>query len=125
MGAQLQLALASGKILLLNIRDSQVESSVELGGHMKGMYCILPIGGRILPKHWLPSIIGRSNVLDYYRDLLEEEEIQEISSSMVGRQSRLLVSVGRGFSGVAGRLVEPLMSPKDLEENFVLLWSVS
>jgi len=43
---------------------------------------------------------------------------------MFGRQSQLLVSIGLGFYGVAGRLVEPLMTPKDREENFVLLWAV-
>ena len=124
MGSQLQLSLSNGKILLLTISNQTVISYVELKGHVKDIYTILPIGGRILPKHWLPSIIGRSNVIDYYRDLLGEDDIQDITSTMVGRQSRLLVSVGCGFAGLANRLVEPLMSPKDREENFILLWSV-
>ena len=48
--------------------------------------------------------------------------MKNITASMVGRQSRLVVTIGHGYQGVAGRLVEPLMSPKDSEENFVLLW---
>jgi len=64
------------------------------------------------------------NVIDYYRSLLSEEDIHDISATMFGRQSQLLVSIGLGFYGVAGRLVEPLMTPKDREENFVLLWAV-
>ena len=125
MGDQLQLALSTGRILLLNAYDGCVSSPTELKGHMDGIYCILPISGRILPRHWLPSIIGRSNVIDYYRDLLSEEDIQQITSSMIGRQCRLLVSIGHGFYGVAGKVVEPLMSSKDCDDNFVLLWSVS
>ena len=124
MGSQLQLALPSGKILLMNTDESIVTSTVELQGHMKVIYSMLPIGCRILPKHWLPSIIGRSNAIDYYKELLGEDDIQSITSTMVGRQSRLLVTVGQGFYGVAGKVVEPLMSPKDREENFVLLWSL-
>lgn len=58
----------------------------------------------------------------FCRDLVDEKEASMISSSMVGRQTRLLVSIGHGYQGVAGRLIEPLMSPKDSEENFVLLW---
>ncbi len=127
MGHQLQLSLSTGKILVLNTsEDASVSSSVELQGHVKDIYTILPIGTRTLPRHWLPNIIGRSNVIDYYRDLIAEEDVQDISTSMVGRQSRILVSIGYGFSGIAGgRFVEPLMSPKDQDENFILLWSLS
>ena len=60
-----------------------------------------------------------------FRDLLEEKEMKHIVSSMVGHQTRLVVSIGYGYQGVAGRLVEPLMSPKDSEENFVLLWHLN
>jgi len=70
MGNQLQLALSTGVILILNTQDSQVVSTVQLHGHVKGIHSLLPLGGRILPKQWLPSIIGRSNVIDYYRSLL-------------------------------------------------------
>ena len=34
---------------------------------MKEIYQLLSIGGRVLPRHWLPTILGRSNVIDYYR----------------------------------------------------------
>lgn len=127
MGHQLQLSLSTGKILVLNIsEDASIASSVQLQGHVKDIYTILPIGTRTLPRQWLPTIIGRSNVIDYYRDLIGEEDIQDILSSMVGHQSRLLVSVGYGFSGLAGgRFVEPLMLPKDRDENFILLWYVT
>lgn len=53
---------------------------------------------------------------------MDEKEVSSIASSIVGRQTKLVVSIGYGFQGVAGQLVEPLMSPKDSEENFVLLW---
>ncbi len=73
----------------------------------------------------LPTIISRSNAINFYRDLIAED-VQDISASMVGHQSRLLVSIGRGFSGVAGGMfVEPLMSVRDREDNFILLWSVT
>lgn len=48
--------------------------------------------------------------------------MSNIASSIVGHQTRLVVTIGYGYQGVAGRLVESLMSPKDSEENFVLLW---
>lgn len=57
-----------------------------------------------------------------FRDLVDEKDSSRISSSMVGRQTRLVVSIGYGYQGVAGKLIEPLMSPKDSVENFVLLW---
>ena len=126
MGSQLELSISTGKILLLSPSGTgMVASCVELSGHVKEIHTLLSIGGRVFPKHWLPSIIGRSNVMDYYRDLLGEEDIQSITSTMYGRQSRLLVSIGGGFHGLAGRLVEPLMTHRDQEDNFVLLWDVS
>lgn len=123
MDNQLQLAVSTGRILLLPSCGSGPPT--ELAGHMRGIHTLLSIGVRVLPKHWLPSIIGRSNVIDYYRDLLSDEDMQSITSTMIGRQSRLLISVGRGFHGLAGRLVEPLMTHHDQEDNFVLLWTVS
>lgn len=54
---------------------------------------------------------------------MDEKDISSIALSIVGRQTRLVVTIGYGYQGVAGgRLVEPLMSPKDGQENFVLLW---
>lgn len=57
-------------------------------------------------------------------ELLGEEDLRDINDSMVGRQTRLLVSVGKGFYGIAGRVVEALMSPSDISDNFLLLWSL-
>ena len=85
---------------------------------------MLTLGARTLPKHWRPSILGRSNVMDYLLELLGEEDIQDIHASMVGRQTRLLVSVGCGFYGIAGKVIEALMSPCDVSDNFLLLWSL-
>ena len=124
MGNQLQLAISDGRILVLKTRDSQPVSTVELRAHVKTIHTLLPLSCRTLSRQWLPSIIGRSNVIDYYRDLLAEEDIRDINATMVGRQAQLLVSIGVGFQGVAGRLVEPLMTPKDREGNFILLWAI-
>ena len=62
--------------------------------------------------------------MDYLLELLGEEDIQDINESMVGRQTRLLVSIGEGFYGVAGKVVDFLMSPSDISDNFLLLWSL-
>ena len=59
-----------------------------------------------------------------YRDLVDKEDAQSIQDSMFGRQTRLLVTIGHGYHGLADRIVEPLMSPRDRQENFVLLWSI-
>lgn len=64
-------------------------------------------------------------VVCVFRELVDEKEVRNITATMVGRQTRLVVSVGHGYQGVAGRLVEPLMSPRDSEENFLLLWSLN
>lgn len=60
----------------------------------------------------------------YGRDLVDEKDTKSIQNSMFGRQTRLLVTIGHGYHGVADRLVEPLMSPRDSQENFVLLWAI-
>lgn len=67
MGSQLQLALKAGKILLLNTFGVEVTETVILHGHGKAIHQMLSIGGRIFPRHWLPSIIGRSNTIDFYK----------------------------------------------------------
>ena len=67
MGSQLQLALTTGQIVLLNVKATEIVSSLTLAGHVKNIYQTLSIGGRILPRHWLPSIIGRSNAIDFYK----------------------------------------------------------
>ena len=62
--------------------------------------------------------------MDYLLELLGDEDIQDINDSMIGTQSRLLVSIGSGFYGIAGKVVEALMSPSDISDNFLLLWSL-
>ena len=124
MDNQLQLAISDGRILVLKTRGSQLVSTVELRAHVKNIHTLLPLSCHTLSRQWLPSIIGRSNVIDYYQDLLADEDIRDINATMVGRQAQLLVSIGVGFQGMAGRLVEPLMTPKDREGNFILLWAV-
>ena len=59
------------------------------------------------------------------RDLLDEKDVFSITSTMVGHQTRLLVSIGHGYLGLTDRLVEPIMSSKDRQENFVLLWTTN
>lgn len=58
------------------------------------------------------------------RDLIDEADARSIQDSMFGRQTRLLVTIGHGYHGLADRIVEPLMSPRDRLENFVLLWAI-
>ncbi len=67
MGSELQLALSNGHILLATTSDTDIVETTELKGHVREVYQLLSIGGRVLPRHWLPSIIGRSNAIDYYR----------------------------------------------------------
>ena len=79
------------------------------------------LGSRLFPRQWLPKLIGRSNVVEYYKDLLEEEELDAISSRMIGRQYRLLISIGQGFQGVSG--TRPVDSSlREILDNFLLLW---
>ena len=104
---------------------SDVTGGVSLSqfrGHVKTVHSLLTLGARTLPRHcsWRPSILGRSNMMDYLLDLLGEDDIQDIHTSMVGRQTRLLVSVGQGFYGIAGKVVEAL-TPRDISDNFLLL----
>ena len=64
---RLLFAVDTGKVFQLSTEGSVAKSCMELRGHVKDVYAILSLGGRILPRHWLPSIIGRSNVIQYYR----------------------------------------------------------
>lgn len=59
------------------------------------------------------------------RDLLDDKDVRSITSNMVGHQTRLLVSIGYGYLGLMDKLVEPLMSHRDRQENFVLLWATN
>ena len=67
----------------------------------------------------LPNMANSFN-----RDLVDEQDAKSIRDSMFGRQTRLLVTIGHGYHGLADRIVEPLMSPRDRQDNFVLLWAI-
>lgn len=67
MGSQLQLSLDAGKVLLLNTNKVEITETVVLHGHGREIHQTLSIGGRIFPRHWLPTIIGRSNTIDFYK----------------------------------------------------------
>jgi len=64
---RLLFAVETGKVFQLSTDGSKVVSCVELRGHIKDVTSILSLGARTLPRHWLPSIIGRNNVVNYYR----------------------------------------------------------
>ena len=127
MGSSIHASLSKGRILRLDNISSEITAQV-LHGHFDDVYSILPLSCRTMSKQWLPAIIGRSNVIDKYTHLLQTEEMsdeaQKIRSSMVGRTTQLLVSLGLGYHGIAGK-VEPLATGKDFEDNFLLLWMVS
>ncbi len=65
--SHLLFAVDTGKVFQLSTQGSAVTSCVELRGHVKDVYAILSLGARVLPRHWLPSIMGRDNVINYYR----------------------------------------------------------
>ena len=71
-------------------------------------------------RHWLPTLIGCNNVIEYYRDLLDEEEMAEIKSGIIGSQSHLLMTIGHGFEGLSS--LKRVDSLQDHHDNFVLLW---
>lgn len=67
MDTNLLFAVETGKVFQLSTEGSTIVSSTELRGHAKEVYGMLSLGARILPRHWLPSIIGRDNVINYYK----------------------------------------------------------
>lgn len=123
MGNQLFLGTSEGTIHVLTIDASNSISMVNsLSAHTRSVHTLLPLGSRILPRQWLPTLIGRSNVIEQYADKMNQEDIDSLSERMIGHQQRLLVSIGHGFHGVCGKLVEPLMNQQDLYDTYVLLW---
>ena len=118
------MGTSSGYVVTIEI-DSLLQVStpcLPMVAHSRGIHTLLSLGSRVLPRQWLPTLIGRSNVIEYYHDLLEEDEVDEIMSRMIGRQSQLLITVGQGFHGLSGfRMVDSSIQ-NDLHDNFVLLW---
>lgn len=82
------------------------------------------LSSRVFPRQWLPKLIGRSNAIEYYRDLLEDSEIQDINSRMIGHHSLMLVSIGQGFVGVSKSVTKVVDFSIDSSvlDNFLLLW---
>ena len=125
MGNMLYISTESGEVVTLSLSDSLLEISSPLppvSAHSKscGVYKLLKLGCRVFPRHWLPTLIGRNNVIEYYRDLLDEEEMAEIKSGIIGSQSHLLVTIGHGFEGLSS--LKRVDSLQDHHDNFVLLW---
>ena len=117
------LGCRGGKIVILGVDPSNQASLVcELAGHTKSVSALLSLGSRVLPRHWIPSIIGRSNVIEYYRELLGEDDIETITSHMIGRQCRVLVSVGQGMQALPGRPMDSNVAHRDHQDSFLLLW---
>ena len=113
------LATRAGKVVSVEISE-QPPSSKELHGHCGDVYSILPLGSRVLPRQWLPSIIGRINVMDKFSGELPEETIKLIQDRIVGRSLDILVTVGKGFYGLGKS--NPLASSSDSNDSFLLLW---
>ena len=116
---RIYLATRAGKVVSVEISE-QPPSSKELHGHCGDVYSILPLGSRVLPRQWLPSIIGRINVMDKFSGELPEETIKLIQDRIVGRSLDILVTVGKGFYGLGKS--NPLASSSDTNDSFLLLW---
>ena len=125
MKDQLFLGSMEGAIHILTLDNKHtVTAAFSLSAHTQSVHSLLALGSRILPRQWLPTLIGRSNVIEhpFYADCIAQEDIDSISERMIGRQQHLLVSIGQGFHGVCGKPVEPLISQQDLYDSFILLW---
>lgn len=125
MADQLFLGTKEGTIDVLTIDSTNTVTNVySLSAHTQSVHTLLPLGSRILPRQWLPTLIGRTNVINhpFYAGCIAQEDIDTITERMIGRQQQLLVSIGHGFHGVCGKMVEPLMTQQDLYDTHVLLW---
>ena len=121
----LYISTAGGEVVTLSLTNSLQGISSPLlpvSAHSKsrGIYKLLKLGCRVFPRHWLPTLIGRNNAIEYYRDLLDEEEMAEIKSGIIGSQGQLLVTIGHGFEGLSS--LKRIDSFQDHHNNFVLLW---
>uniref|UniRef100_A0A1X7UH02 non-specific serine/threonine protein kinase n=1 Tax=Amphimedon queenslandica TaxID=400682 RepID=A0A1X7UH02_AMPQE len=125
MGSMLYMSTGGGEVVTLSLSNSLQEISSPLfpiSAHSKsrGIYKLLKLGCRVFPRHWLPTLIGRNNAIEYYKELLDEEEMAEIKSGIIGSQSQLLVTIGHGFEGLSS--LKRGDSWQDHNNNFVLLW---
>lgn len=119
MNSKVYLATRVGKIVSVDISENP-PASKELHGHYGDIYSILPLGSRVLPRQWLPSIIGRINVMDRFSNELSEEAVKVIQETMIGRSVDILLTVGKGFYGLGKS--NPLASASDTNDSFLLLW---
>lgn len=121
----LYISTTLGHIVVLTLNDNMELNApclpVVAHDQSCGIYRLLSLGSRVFPRHWLPTLIGRNNVIEYYHDLLEEEDIAEINSRIIGCQSQLLLTIGRGFQEIS-HLKKIDSSLQDRHDNFVLLW---
>lgn len=120
----LYVATSNSQITAIQFDDSfniTQPSCSPINAHTGGIHTMLSLDSRIFPRQWIPTIIGRSNVIEYYKDLLEEEEIASINSRIVGHQSRLLVTIGQGFQGFFDSRIKN-SSLEGRHDDYVLLW---
>lgn len=119
VNSKIYLATRVGKVVSVDISENP-PTSKELHGHCGDIYSVLPLGSRVLPRQWLPSIIGRINVMDRFSTELSEEAVKMIQDSMIGRSVDILLTVGKGFHGLGKS--NPLASASDTNDSFLLLW---
>lgn len=119
VNSSLYLATRAGIAVSVEISESH-PTIKELHGHSGDVYSILPLGSRVLPRQWLPSIIGRINVMDRFPGEMPEESIKVIQDGIFGRSVDILLTVGKGFYGLGKS--NPLASASDTTDSFLLLW---
>lgn len=114
-----------GAIIILELDTASLVLSapcIPVAAHADHAHSLLLLSSRVFPRQWLPRLVGRSNAIEYYKDLLDEEDIEDINHRMIGHHSLLLVSIGQGFVGVSGNKTIKFSSQNELLENFLLLW---
>ena len=119
--SKLYLSTSAGRLTVIDSPGPGLPpTSKDLHGHQGEIWKTVSLGARILPQQWLPCLIGRINVIDLYSDDMEENELSQIQNSIIGRQTNIGVSIGRGYQGF-GKM-NPLSDAKDNSDTFVLLW---
>ena len=124
MDSYLYIGTSTGTIIVLQLdHDLILRSPCDpVYAHANQTRNLLLLSSRIFPRQWLPRLVGRSNAIEYYKDLLDEEEIEDISSRMIGHHSSLLVSIGQGFVGVGNNRGADMSLKSDSQDIFLLLW---
>ena len=124
MDSSLYLGTTAGTVVALELGPDLVlrTSCAPVTAHTNQIHSLLLLSSRVFPRQWLPRLVGRSNAIEYYKDLLDEEEIEDISSRIVGRHSLLLVSIGQGFVGVSSARGTKMFLRNEVPDIFLLLW---